>query len=190
MTDQTQPQTSPPADNRQIDPTTIPQEWRWLYDEMKQARQEAQTYRTERNTLKQTVEQAEQEKLAQQGEWEKLANQRQTELDQAKTQLEAARPYEEALKATNQRRMEAVPKDKQGLIPMDYDPVKLANWLDKNVAILATKPQAPNLNAGEGSTGTTSAPEVNQLTPEELTAARMMGISPENYAKQKKAGKP
>lgn len=188
----TQPNTPPnqqtPASQQQIDPNTIPAEWRWLYDEMKQARQEAATFRTEKNNLQKQKDEAEQKKLAEQGEWQKLAEQRFAELERLKAEADLGKQYQDALKATNEQRIAAIPKERQALVPTDYDPVKLASWLDKNVALLVIKPQAPNLNGGEGSTGTNTAPNV-QLTQDELVTAKMMGLTPEQYAKQKPAKK-
>lgn len=159
-----------------------------MWEEMKQARQEAATYRTEKNTLQKQITEAEQKKLAEQGEWQKLAEQRAAELERLKAEADLGKQYQEALKATNEQRIAAIPKERQALIPTDYDPVKLASWLDKNAALLVAKPQAPNLNGGEGSTGTNTVPNV-QLTSEELLVAKAMGLTPEQYAKQKPAKK-
>lgn len=181
---QNQQPSADPGNNRQIDPNTIPVEWRWIYDEMKQARQEAATYRTEKNTLVKQITEAEQKKLAEQGEWQKLAEQRAAELERLKVEADLGKQYQEALKATNEQRIAGIPKERQGLIPTDYDPVKLASWLDKNQHLLISKPQAPNLNGGEGSTGSNMQPTVD-LTPDEMLVARSMGLTAEQYAKQK-----
>lgn len=184
--------TSPPADQRerggQIDENAIPAEWRWLYAEMKQARKEAGDFRAEKNTLQKQITEAEQKKLVEQGEWQKLAEQRQAELEKIKVAAELGKQYQDALKATNDQRIAAIPKERQALIPTDYDPVKLAGWLDKNQHLLVNKPQAPNLNGGEGSTGSNTQPNID-LTADELLVAKSMGLTAEQYAKQKPAKK-
>lgn len=94
----------------------------------------------------------EEKRMAEQGQWQKLAEERAAELERLR-QVEAQ--YSELIEAVRQRNVERInrlPETLRGLVPVDYEPLKLASWLDANEGKLV-KPQAPNLNAGQQSTG-------------------------------------
>lgn len=94
----------------------------------------------------------EEKRLAEQGQWQKLAEERAVEVERLR-QVEAQ--YSALIDSVRQRNAERIsrlPEALRGLVPVDYEPLKLASWLDVNESKLV-KPAAPNLNAGQQSTG-------------------------------------
>jgi len=152
-------------------------------DYVQQLRQEAASYRTKLKEFEENQRKAEEERLAQQQEWQKLAEQRAQE-------VEALRPYQEkytavleSLKASNERKLEAIPDGMKTLVPPIDNPATLGQWLDANWQILTGKPSAPSLNGGAGQTQHRTSSVA--LTDAELQMAAKMGISAEDYAAAK-----
>jgi hypothetical protein len=170
-------QDTTPAGAKKSD-NLVPQ---WRLDEMARAKNEA----LER-LAKLEAEQREKETklLAEQGEYKKLYEAEQAEkatLLQAKAELEQ---FKADLEQRNKERLALIPEEKRGLIPEYDDPVKLGKWLDRNHALITeqAKPLAPNLGGGAGGA---KPQNPAKLSDEELSFARLAGMSPEKYAEQK-----
>lgn len=143
-----------PTDPKGLD--ALPEEVR---DYIKSLRRENEDRRKKLATLEKTQQEAEvarkteeDKKLAEQGQWQKLAEERAAEIERLKTFEAQATDMVEATKKRNADRVAKLPEAMRDLVPVDYDPPKLAAWLDANEAKLA-KPVAPNLNPGQQSTG-------------------------------------
>lgn len=96
---------------------------------------------------------AEQRKLEEQQEYKQLYSTLQGELEQLKAVQDKAARYEEALRASNEARMQQIPEDRRSLVPEYDDPTSLGAWLDRNMELLRQTPQprqAPSLDGGSG----------------------------------------
>lgn len=172
--------TTPTAQGGQEPPQvdkTFPAEY------VQQLRQEAASYRTKLKEFEESQKKAEEERLAQQQEWQKLAEQRAAEIESLRPFQERYNAMLEAVRAGNEKKLEAIPETMKTLVPPIDDPVALGQWLDANWQILTGKPTAPSLNGGAGAAParTTSV----ALTDAELQMAAKMGISAEDYAAAK-----
>lgn len=83
--------------------------------------------------------------------WETVVADLQAEIDRLKPFEAEVRGMIETARAKNAARVAKLPEGVQSLIPTGYDPLALAAWLDANEGKL--RPVAPNLNAGQRSTG-------------------------------------
>lgn len=182
---------APPAggsnDDGQVDLSTLPEA---VQAYIRELREEAKTYRLERKdaverarALEEATRQQQQAALAEQGRFKELAEQRAAEVAKLQPYQERAQTLEAMLRESNQRRMEQVPEDMRPLIPDDYAPEKLAGWLDANISLL-TKPTPPSLDGGAGGAGGTRI----ELSEQEREIARRLGMSDEDYAKNKARG--
>jgi phage I-like protein len=149
---------------------------------IKELRAEAAERRKQLTAFTSEAQKREQERLISEGKWKELAESRERDLMQLKPYQERADGLEGIIKAQNDARITAVPEEMRTIIPTDYAPEKLSTWLDANIAKLTRQP-APNLDAGAGA-GSGGKPSP-VLTDQELAIARMLGISPEVYAKNK-----
>lgn len=127
---------------------------------------------------------AQQRQLAEQGNYKALAEQHAAEIARLKQIEERANALEAIMRKSNEARIKRVPEQMRSIIPVEYTPEKLQDWLDANEALL-TKPPAPDFDAGaSGSGGGSRTPE---LTSEEKQMAQLMNLTPEQYVKQKQA---
>lgn len=120
-----------------------------LRKEAKENRLKAERYEAESRTAAEARAKEEQERLAKQGEWQKLAEERAKELEALKSLKEKADRFENQLKATNEARIKRIPDAMRSVVPSDYSPERLAEWLDKNESVLTVGRTAPNLDAGD-----------------------------------------
>lgn len=112
---------------------------------------------------KEQREKAEADALAEQGKFKQLWEGAQPQLERLKA-LEAAEAARvEQLKASNAARIEKIAQDKRSLVP-DYEPDRLATWLNENESKLGSIP-APNLNPG------TQGGAISANVPAEVLAA-------------------
>lgn len=146
--------TEPPADPKGLD--ALPEEVR---EYIKSLRRESEERRKKLTALEKTQQEAEaarkleeDKKLAEQGQWQKLAEERAAEIERLKVFEAQAATLLAATTKRNADRIAKLPEAMRDLVPVEYDPHKLAAWLDANEAKLV-KPVAPNLNPGQQSTG-------------------------------------
>lgn len=92
---------------------------------------------------------AEQAKLEADKQWETLAGKHKATIDELTPKAEQADRLLALITSQNTARIEKLPKEMQSLVPTNYDPVALSEWLEANAAVLA-KPKVPNLDAGSG----------------------------------------
>ena len=142
----------------------------------------------ESGSLKQRLtafEQAQRKALEEQGNFKTLAEQYQAELERTRPAVERMNALETIIRKSNEERLSQIPDSMKGLVPTDYAPERLQEWLNKNAAMLV-KPPAPNFDAGAGGNGGRPA---LPLTPEEQAAARRAGVTDEEFAKAKMMSK-
>lgn len=96
------------------------------------------------------AQRAEEARLVEQQQYQQLAEKRAKELEALKPLAERTAALEARIKAANEARIGRVPDSLRSVIPADYDPVKLSEWLDANLDKL-TKPTAPNIDDGHKS---------------------------------------
>ena len=153
-------------------------------DYVKQLRQEAASYRTKLKAFEEEQAKANEAQLIEQNKWKELAERRAAKLAELEPTAQAYEQMLETLRASNTKRVEAIPEQSRSLVPEYSDPSKLAAWLDTNAALLSMKPIAPNINGAAGSAQRPgAAPMV--LSDEELAVAKKMGLTPEQYAESK-----
>lgn len=173
-----------PSDDGKVDLSTLPPV---VQEYIKELRQESAARRKELESFRSEASQREQQRLKEEGRWKELAEKLQAEKAQLVPYEERAQTLEKKIRASNDARIVRVPEDLQTLIPMDYPPERLSEWLDANWERLTVKP-APNLDAGAGNGG--SGKHVT-LTDDERQLARKMGLTDEQYieGKQKMASR-
>lgn len=146
-------------------------------------RKENAKYRTKAKDLEQQKKDAEEATLTQQQEWQKLAEQRQAKIAELEPYQERYDGMITAVAESNTKRVASIPETMRQLVPDFEDPLKLAGWLDANSQLL-TKPVAPTVN---GSAGSIVRPgDAEQLSAEELAVARKMGLTAQEYQKEKR----
>jgi len=126
----------------------------------KQLRDEAKKYRLAKEAaeaklaeIEKTQREAEAKRLQEEGQFKTLYEQKRSEAEKLAEQAKRAEPYVEAFREQVKKRIEAIPEAYRPLVPDFDDPLKTADWLDKNAAMLGARP-FPNLNPGAGaSTG-------------------------------------
>ena len=123
---------------------------------------------------------AQMKRLEQEGNYKAIAEERAKKLAELETYQERATALETTIREANNARIEALPEHMRGLVPAEYAPEKLAQWLDANQSVLV-RPQAPNLGAGvAGGNG-----QAYQLTALDKQTAKMFGLSEADYAAAK-----
>lgn len=156
---------------------------KWAQDLIKSLRTEAGDHRQKAKQAADAKAVAEAAALAEQGKYKELYEKTKGELDALKTVQDRATVLETKIQATNEGRIKRIPESMRSVIPADYTPDKLSEWLDANEHLL-TKAPAPNLNGGSGGSGGGSQPQP-KLEAFELELAKIAGVTPEQYAKRK-----
>lgn len=186
------PQTPPPAapaPGGELRIEDLPESWQ---REIRDLREESKNRRLQLREMEQRlqeVSQADQARLAEQGQWKTLAEQRQQELTALKPYRERAEALEAMIRKSNEARIARVREDMRPLIPADYPPERLSEWLDANLERLTTRP-APDLDAGAGGGGGKGGSSV-QVTDEDRRAAELAqaqgftNVTPEAVAKRR-----
>lgn len=170
----------------------LPAKWQ---AEIKKLRDEAAENRVARNKAAEDAAakakelelaaQREQQRLIEEGKWKELAEKHSVDAARLKPYEERAAALEAQIKAHNETRIARIPEVMRTVIPADYTPEKLSQWLDANESKLTTPP-APNIDAGAGGGG--GKPPV-KLTDYERQIAAATGMSEADYAKWKAASK-
>ena len=93
---------------------------------------------------------------------------------------ERSTQLENVIRQLNEERIKAVPESMRGIIPTDYPPEKLQEWLVKNAALLVKEP-AVNFDACAGGSGGSPVLPV-KLTQEQKEMARLAGMTEKEYA--------
>lgn len=166
-----------PSDDGKVDLSTLPLV---VQDYIKELRQESAARRKELESFRSEASQREQQRLKEEGRWKELAEKLQAEKAQLVPYEERAQTLEKKIRTSNEARVARVPEDMRMLIPMDYPPERLSEWLDANWERLSVKP-APDLDAGAGNG---SGKHVT-LTDEERQIAQKMGLTAEQYIASK-----
>jgi seryl-tRNA synthetase len=156
-------QSAPPASTESEKPSTETQKTENMIPQSRfnQVNTERNQYKAQLETLQAEQTAAQEKVLAEQNRWQELFEAEKAKNEGLQSVQEEANQYQEAMKATNQSRIERIPEDKRSLIP-DYDnPIKMSAWLDANASLLTVtgKPSPPNLDGGSGAgTNNTDAP--------------------------------
>jgi hypothetical protein len=147
-------------------------------------RKEAADWRKKLRELEGKLSKSEQErqaaedaKLAEQNQFKELYEKEKARADGLAPLQERLEAILEATKASNDKRIAAIPETMRPLVPDYDDPLKLAEWLDANAALLG-KPIAPTLNGGAGQGGNSNVAAVTDA--DVLDFANRMGVRPEN----------
>ncbi len=105
---------------------------------------------------------ADAKKLEEQGEYKTLYEQQQAAIVTLKAKADQADAYEQKLQVRNEDRVKAIPDSHVKLVPKNYTPADLAEWLDANET-LWKKPEPPNFDAGKK--GDRKPPDKSHLKP-------------------------
>ncbi len=159
-------------------------------DLLRSLRTEAGDHRLKAKQAADAKAAAEAAALAEQGKYKELYEKTKGELDALKTVQDRATALETKIQATNENRVKRIPEAMRSVIPADYTPDKLSEWLDANEHLL-TKVPAPNGNGGAGGSGGGGSPPQPKATPEQsaLTSiAQQLGynVKPEAVAARAK----
>jgi hypothetical protein len=120
--------------------------------------------------------------LVEQGKYKELYENAVKERDALKPHEERAQALEAKIRATNEARIKRIPEAMRSVIPADYTPDKLSEWLDANEALL-TKPSSSPLDGGKGGDGGGQPPVKLEGLDRELAAAA--GLTDADYVKFK-----
>lgn len=143
--------------------------------ETAKANKEAQTFRQRAKEAERQLALEKQRQLEATGEWQKLYEQAKTDLEAKTQEVEGASEYKTAFQRVLDARIKRIPEVYRGLVPTDYEPMKLAAWLDANEDRLKA-PRFPNLDAGAGGHNGSNAPKVPSAEANDL--ARKLKIDP------------
>jgi hypothetical protein len=152
----------------------------WAQRIIKETRDEAKQRRLDLKKLEDQKREEETKRLEEEGKWKTLAEKHAAEIETLKPTAERLTLLEQKMQATNEVRVKRIPEAMRSVIPTDYDPIKLSDWLDKNEGLLTT-PSAPTGDGGQRGDGK----KPDTLTPDELAMAKRMGLTPEQYMKAK-----
>lgn len=130
-----------------------------------------------------TFNEAQRKQLAEQGNFKALAEQHAAEVARLKPIEERASALEKIIRDGNEARIAEVPERMRSIIPTDYPPEKLQDWLNKNASLLA-QPPPPDFDAGAGA-GSSGNPSSMKLTADEKAMAKRIGVTEEEYLKIK-----
>lgn len=163
---------------------------KWAQDLIKSLRTEAGDHRLKAKQAADAKAAAEAAALAEQGKYKELYEQTKNELDALKTVQDRATALETKIQATNDNRIKRIPDAMRSVIPADYTPDKLSEWLDANEHLL-TKVPAPNGNGGAGGGGGGGSTPQPKATPEQsalASIAQQLGynVKPEAVAARAK----
>lgn len=129
------------------------------------------------------IEKAQRERLEKSGNFEEIAKQHAAELEALKPVAERAKALEAVIRESNKAQIERIPETLRGIVPTDYSPEKLQDWLNRSLPTLI-KPPAPSYDAGAG--GNSSGTASPTLTAEERAAAKRHGMTEQQYIEAKK----
>jgi hypothetical protein len=139
-----------------------------------EALEKAQTERDESTRKQRETE------LAEQNQYKQLYEAAKAENESLKSLQGEVKRYRDAFESTLQTRLESIPEERRDLIP-DLDPIAKLAWLDKAMPVLVApvKPNAPRLDGGSGSAGSTGNPVGNLNTTQQqlIEMARQSGYS-------------
>ncbi|MGB1285029.1 MAG: hypothetical protein ACPG7F_00730 [Aggregatilineales bacterium] len=128
------------------------------------------------------METAQQKRMQESGQYEDLYKKTLTEIEALRPFQEKAERYEQRTRERNEQKIERIPEISRSAIPVKYSPEDLADWLEVNEPLLTRKP-APETDAGAGGAGSR---KVVNLTDEERQVAADMGMTEEDYIKNKR----
>lgn len=132
------------------------------------------------------IETAQRVQLEQDGNFKALAQQHEAEVARLKPIEERAAALEKIIRESNEGRIAAVPERMRSIIPADYPPEKLQNWLNANASLL-TQPPAPEFNAGAGGSGGGNTLKVTDEDRRQAEIAQANGhkVKPEDIARRR-----
>ncbi len=156
--------------------------------------EELRTVKPQLGTMQQQLETlmaARRKELEQGGNHEQLAKEYAAQLEMLKPQATLAKELEDVIRADNEAIIKQVPETMRSIIPTDYPPAKLKQWLTANAPLLAKQP-APNFEAGAGGGASKGAGDKIQVTDADraqAAAATASGfkMSPEDVARRRLA---
>lgn len=155
-------------------------------------KQEAAQRRLDNNSMAErlkAIEDAQTAQLQEQGNFKAIAERNAKTVAELTPYKDRTETLETMIRQSNESRIESIPEDMRGLVPMDYPPEKLSGWLDANLARL-TKAKAPDLDHGAGG----GSGKDNKLTvtdadrrAAEIAQAQGHKITAEDVAKRRTA---
>ena len=143
--------------------------------ELEAARKDAAKYRTQLRQQEKAASDAEAKRMAEEGKYKDLYESIKPKAEAAAALQERLDAITAATEAANKRRIDAIPEHMRSLVPAYDDPLKVAEWLDANAAVLS-KTLAPPLDGRAG--GGASAATVTDAEVQDF--AVRMGIRPEH----------
>ncbi len=191
MTEPTTPVDAGDGDDPQEpqEPQTFTAEYvKELRDEAKARRLQGESLQLKLDKIEADRVAAEAAKLKEQGEFEKLADDRQLEIDRLTSYETQVKGLVEAAEISNAEFIKTVPEERRGLIPTDYDALKLQTYLNINRDSLIGQSYVPPSTNGGAGTRQPSGGQFKPLTSAEKAMADKMKVSHEDYQKSKATG--
>lgn len=155
--------------------------------EIEELRNENKTSRRKLREQEDAQRKADEKRLQEQQEWQKLAEQRAQRLQELEPLQERFTQLETTVKESNLKRIAAIPEAFRSLVPSNYDPLALRDWLDANAAHFGSRP-APQM--GQGAAGDGDQMPVPKLTDAERAMAARFGLTEKDVLESKKLQRP
>lgn len=149
-------------------------------------RSENAEWRTKLRKVEDDLRKREQKALAEQGNFKQLYEQTAQEIEGLKPYRERVSQLEGLIKKSNDAQIAKIPEAMRPLVPVNYSPEDLRDWLDANVDRL-TRAGAPNLDAGTGGMGGQANVTVTERDRLLAAAAQAQGykVTPEQIARRR-----
>ena len=155
------------------------------FQEVNEARKRAEA---EVERIKSETAAAQDKALKEQGKYRELYEKVMAELEVERQHRERADALGKTISATNQKRIEQIPEDMRPVIPTDYPPEKLSEWLDNNASRLTKAPPPPRDGGKVGEAGQPQIKVTEQVSRMAQVANQFgYNIKPEALAARQKA---
>lgn len=158
-------------DSIKANPQTVAEEMKTLRAEAKQRRLDATKAESDRQA-------AEAARLEADAKWQEAAQAYKKQLDDLAPKAQRVDAADQFLKDMAARRIAALPKQFQALVPEYDDPLKTLAWLEANAATLSL-PNPPPMGQGDQSD---KAIKTVELTPAQKQMAKNLKMTEEKYA--------
>lgn len=181
---------NPPTSGRQTDDNTngkgksIDWEEVFKHPRFKELNQKAQDAEAKAAALEKAAQDAERKQLEEANNFKALYEKTQGEISTLKPKAAQLAEMEKTLTDLLNAEVEALPEQFRDLVPEGLTSQQKLAWISKNKAKLM-KPEAFDIGAGSNGAKPPKKDEKKELTALELQAARDLGMTPEEYLKNK-----
>lgn len=173
---------APVAEDTAAPPEGDSEEKTFSQDYVRELREEAAEWRKKYRAAEAERKAQDKKVLEEQGRWQDIAAEQAKELERLAGIGEQFEAVVKGVEASNEARIARIPEAMRGLVP-PLEPIELARWLDASESVL-TRPAAVGIGAESGNGDRPTGSVV--LTDAQRKAAKLLGVSEEDYLAQLK----